>query len=113
NSSFKIARSEVEWLYFAPSPATTAALSPNRLILESWLPNAPQADVAVDNGTIEVRGVSHLARQILNARRIEVNFAVPSEAEESLRLWLQPHSMTPNSYSGGKVNLKFSTQTRR
>ena len=111
NSSFKIARSEVEWLYFAPFPATTAALSPNRLILESWLPNAAQADVAIDNGTVEVRGVPYITRPILNARRIEVTFEIPAEAEESLRLWLQPQSMTPNSYSGGTVNVQFGTKT--
>jgi hypothetical protein len=111
NSSFKIARSEVEWLYFAAFPATTAALSPNRLMWNPGCPTQRRRTWPSTTEPFEVRGVSIYRAANPECAKNRGDFRDSRRGGRVSAPVVAASKHDANSYSGGTVNVQFGTKT--
>ncbi len=102
-----IPRSQVEWLYFGPTPVPAFGFSGDALAMEGWLSSSASAWMEVADGTLTSRVAPWIGRSLSPTPRFEVAFEIPAESDDGLRLWLQPFGPQPNSYGTGTVELKF------
>lgn len=102
-----IPRAPVAWLHCGVQPAPAYGFAGGTLDLESWPVRTPGARPEVAGGMLTLHDGWVLGRELTMPKRFEVAFEVPDEAEEGLRLWLQPYGPQPGSYSRGTVELVF------
>ena len=102
-----IPRAPVAWLHFGAQPAPAFGFAGGALDLESWPVRTPGARAEVAGGTLTLHDGWVLGRALTPPKRFEVAFEVPDDAEEGLRLWIQPFGPQPNCYGRGTVELQF------
>ena len=105
NATVAVGREFIEWLHFGQNPAPAFGFAGSALGMIGWLPTS--ADMTTEAGVLTVRDASWIGRAISPPERFEVAFEVPSDSEESLRLWLQPFGPQVNSYGTGTVEIRF------
>ncbi len=102
-----IPRAPLEWLYFDDQAVPAYGFAGGVLDLESWPVRTADARLEVADGTLLLRDGWLLGRTLAPPKRFEVAFEVPEDAEEGLRLWIQPFGPQPNCYGTGTVVLRF------
>ncbi len=102
-----IPRAQVAWLHGGGQPAPACGFAGGPLDFESWPVRTPGARAEVAGGTLTLHDGWVLGRDLAMPKRFEVAFEVPDDAEDGLRLWLQPYGPQPGSYSRGTVELMF------
>ncbi len=106
-TALTIPRAPVAWLHFGAQPAPAFGFAGGALDLESWPVRTPGARAEVAGGTLTLHDGWVLGRAVTPPKRFEVAFEVPDDAEEGLRLWIQPFGPQPNCYGRGTVELQF------
>lgn len=105
NSQLTVPRASVEWMQFGEAPVPAFGFSGSPLDMEGWLPG--NAAMEIVDGTLKVKGSSWLGRNISPPDRFEISFEIPADAEDGLRLWLQPFGPQPNCYGQGTALIRF------
>ncbi len=107
--AFKIARDQIEWLYFGNGAAPGYSFSGNATDLDGWI-GADTAPVKREDGSLAFPNGAALIRPMSPQSRLEVQIEMPKDAESGQCLWLQPYNLSPNSYALGTIELRFSPE---
>ncbi len=101
-------RSQIEWFYFDMKPVPAIELSGNPLDAAGWLTRAPSARVQMSGRTLVVEDAESFSQLAFLPPRFRVQFEVPGDAQEGLRLWLQPTQELPGNRNRGSIELQLA-----
>jgi hypothetical protein len=113
HTAFSVRRADIEFLYFARSPAPASGFTGNVADLEGWTGPATLDGIRADAGVVSESGREWLERCCGGAPKLEVDLTVPESAEEGTRIWLQPRRIEPNLYTEGTVEMDLGAENVR
>ncbi|MDR3406288.1 MAG: hypothetical protein P4L99_27640 [Chthoniobacter sp.] len=100
-----MAREQIEWIHFGPTPVAAFGFSGSALDMEGWLPACARMELAAP--TLLIRDTTWIGRHISPPNNFEVSFELPENSEEGTRLWLQPFGPQINCYGNGTALIRF------
>jgi len=107
-STVAFAKTNVEWIYFGTQPAPAFGFFGRSLDLEGWFLNNTGEGIEIAGNSFLLPTNSWMGRTMNSTPRFQVEFVLPdSTKNDPVKLWLQPFSPSPNSYSQGTIELAF------
>ncbi len=108
SASFSVAREQIEWMFFGKEPAAAFGLDISNA--ETWVTSGGGAEDMKD-GRLRFSKGAFIAKSINLPKRFEMAFEIPVEKDgnpSDIKMWLQPFTPRPNSYSTGTVELSIT-----
>jgi hypothetical protein len=103
-ASVTLPRDQIEWLSFDAKFAPAMGFDAGTLALTGW---AGKPRLVSRDGTLFIRDARWIGHEVELPARFEVDFEVPAEGEEGLRLIFQPSGAGPGLCTSGAVQIEF------